>query len=43
LDNESGERQIKIDLANERLRLLYEEFSHAGIDIQRNYFPSANG
>ena len=38
LENESGERQAKIELANERLGLLYDEFKQAGMNIEQAFF-----
>lgn len=37
-ENEGQEKQEKTDLANERLKLLYQEFEAASIKFERKYF-----
>ena len=38
VDNEADERQAKVDLANARLKLFYEELASAGGKTEKIYF-----
>jgi hypothetical protein len=41
MDREQEEKQHKVVIANERLRLLYEEFDQVGIDCAKRFFSQA--